>query len=154
MTRARKICLGIFAISVLGGVLFVWTILDTWRKLPEAYAAWDVGTMLVCFMERNDNHWPKSWDELTASLEPDDECVFCRGVADGNDRHAGYPKTIDNIKQMVRMDRDYLPKPGVMRYPITTINGQRFSVVWSGAEPNEMVYNWITHRVKETNAPF
>jgi hypothetical protein len=60
----------------------------------------------------------------------------------------------NKIKQMVRIDWDYVPKPGVMRYPITTINGQRFSVVWSGAEPNEMVYNWITHRVKETNAPF
>jgi hypothetical protein len=66
ITQARKIGLGILAIVLPGGVLYVWTILDTWRKLPEAYAGWDVGTMLVCLTQRNENRWPKSWDELTA----------------------------------------------------------------------------------------
>jgi hypothetical protein len=79
--------------------------------------------------------------------------VFCRGVEDGNERHAGYPKTIDKIRRTVRIDWDFVHEPGVMRYPITTINGQRFSFVWSGTEPNEMVYNWVTHRVKNMNTP-
>ncbi len=87
-------------------------------------------------------------DELAASIKPDDECVFCRGVDDVDDRRNGYPKTIERIRSMVRIDWDYVPKPGEMRYPVTSIHGKRFTVVWSGAEPNEMVYDWVTHRTK------
>ncbi len=112
MMLAQEFALGIFATAILGGLFVVWSMLDTWRKLPEACAAWDVGTMLVCFMERNEGRWPKNWEELASSIKPDDECVFCRGADDVDDRRNGYPKTIERIRSMVRIDREYVPNLG------------------------------------------
>lgn len=153
MTTARKIGVAVLAVVTAGLGFLGWSVFDTWRKIPEAYAAWDVGTMLVCYMERNDNRWPTDWADLASSIKPDDECVFCRGVEDGNDRLDGYPKTIAKLKTMVRIDWSYVPKPGVMAYPVTTIHGKKFSVTWEGAEPNIMVYNWVTKKWKDPSRP-
>lgn len=153
MSNVRKFVYAILAVVAAGVAFLGWSVFDTWRRLPEAYAAWDVGTMLVCFMERNDNRWPSSWNELADSIKPDDECVFCRGVEYGEDRHHGYPKTIEKLKRMVRIDWKFVPTKGEMQYPITTSDGKRFTVVWSGAEPNEMVYNWIMRGEKDSGKP-
>ena len=153
MTNLRKVVYASLAVVATGVAFLGWSVLDTWRRLPEAYAAWDVGTMLVCFMERNDNRWPSSWNELAASIKPDDECVFCRGVEDGEDRSHGYPKTIEKLKRMVRIDWKFVPTKGKMQYPVTTSDGKGFTVVWSGAEPNEMVYRWIMLGEKDSSKP-
>jgi hypothetical protein len=76
MTKARKFLYAILVMVAIGLAFFGWSAYKVVHRIPEAYAAWDVGTMLVCFMERNDGRWPKSWDELAASIKPNDECVF------------------------------------------------------------------------------
>jgi hypothetical protein len=75
---------------------------------------------------------------------------LCRGAEGADDRSLGYPKTIVKMKRMVRIDWDFVPTKGEMQYPITRSDGSKFNVVWSGAEPNEMVYHWILRKGKDS----
>ena len=149
----RRILLAIAGVFFIGIGYFVWSFLDTWRRLPEAYAAWDTGTLLICYMDRNEKRWPKNWEDLTSIIRPDDPCVFCRGVEDGEDRANGYPKTIAKLKTMVRIDWGYVPLSGSTKRPVSRIDGSPFPVIWAGAEPNEMIYNYLTHGIKDEGRP-
>lgn len=151
MTTTRKTIACIVGAIALAVGIFLWSFVSTWRKLPEAYAAWDIGTILVCYLERNDDRWPRSWDDLAASIKPDDECVVCRGVSDGNDRNQRYRETIEKIKKLVKIDWEYVPTPGVMAYPVTTASGGKFTVLWGNSEPNWMVYKWLKSHEKDSN---
>lgn len=149
MTTIRKIVYSVLGLLVATLGLFGWCTYDTWRKLPEAYAAWDIGTILICYMERNENRWPRDWNDLASTIKPDDDCVFCRSVVSANDRNAGYPETLEHLKKLVRIDWNYVPEPGVRGNPVTTIHGEKFTVTWEGAEPNEMIHNWVTNKRKD-----
>jgi hypothetical protein len=151
MKTYLKIAVALASVFAVVCALFAWSFIATWRKLPEAYAAWDIGTILVCFMERNNDRWPKDWDEIAASIRPDDNCITLRGVRDGDDRQNGYPKTLERIKTLVKIDWSHTPVAGKMAYPVTTIAGDKFTVVWGNSEPNEMVYAWITNHQKDPN---
>jgi hypothetical protein len=72
MTRSRKICLAvvIVLIPVVGaGGWVAYSIVHTLRHIPEAYAAWDTGTLLIEYMKQHEDRWPASWDELLAVLD-------------------------------------------------------------------------------------
>jgi hypothetical protein len=67
MTRVKKllIVLVILIVVVLGSIVVEWVRLT--RALPESYAAWTTGNVIVDHLARNTNRWPRSWDELTES---------------------------------------------------------------------------------------
>ena len=57
MGRRRKIVL-IIVIAIVGVVgWIVYGVLHTLRHIPQAYAAWDTGTLLVEYMLRKRGHY-------------------------------------------------------------------------------------------------
>jgi hypothetical protein len=71
---------------VLTSVVF-WGLLDfiyTWQHIPEAYAAWDTGTLLIEYMKSHDNQWPSGWNALLSMLNDHSEQHFVlRGAQSG-----------------------------------------------------------------------
>ena len=60
MTSKRLI--SIVALAVLLGVgFFVYRVAYMWWHVPEAYAAWDAGVLLVRFMETHEDDWPSAY---------------------------------------------------------------------------------------------
>lgn len=142
-----------FVVAILASLSYLsWLVIDTWRHIPEAYAAWDTGTLCVCYLDRNHGNWPKSWEDLQSIVKPDDECIFFRGVVgDGSDRSNRYQKTIEHMKSIVRIDWNYVPKPGVMGHPVTKIDGSPLYSLW--ADPNDMIFEFITNGEKNSDRP-
>ena len=149
MKYTGRILLALAGVVLIVIGYFAWSLIYTWQRLPEAYAAWDIGTLLICYMERNEKRWPKDWDDLISTIQPDDPCVRFRGFQRPEDSAKGYPETVAKLKAMVRIDWKYVPKPGSSEKPISKTDGTPFPVVWSGAEPNEMIFNYLTHGIKE-----
>ncbi len=58
---------GLVAISL--ATWFVGRIAYVWWHIPEAYAAWDAGDMLVWYMRSRNDAWPTGWDDLQAAVE-------------------------------------------------------------------------------------
>jgi hypothetical protein len=141
MTRGRKIAL-IFAIAIVGVVGWIaYGFLHTLRGIPEAYAAWDTGTLLIEYMKQHDDHWPKSWDELVTVLDSDEgRKIPLRGAQAGDIVYAR------SLREKVAVDWEFDPASRSERNPVTPIGGGKFPVVWDGAEPNEMVRHYLSER--------
>ncbi len=134
MTRGRKRIL-ILAMAVLGIVgWLVYGFFHTYAHIPEAYAAWDTGTLLVEYMKSHDNRWPSSWDDLLSVVESEaGRRIALRGGQAGDLRYAR------SLREKVRVDWNFDPSRPQRSQPVTRLDGAAFPVVWRSAEPNTMV---------------
>lgn len=141
MTRGRTILL-VTAVVVLGSAgLIAYAVQTSLHRIREAYAAWDTGTLLTEYMERNDDRWPKSWDDLVAIVPADPgRQVMFRGASAGD---VGYARS---LKERVAVDWAFNPaRPGAQN-PVTRADGEKFPMTWSAGEPNEMVRSYLSRR--------
>lgn len=138
ITRFRK-TIGVIAIIVLTYGLWVgYNMLYTWRHLPEAYAAWDTGTLLVEYLNAHDNHWPTSWDDLLTTLDtPRGREITLHGAS------AGDMEYTRSLRDKVAVDWNFDPSQVADAAPVTRPDGSAFPVLWQGADPNEMVRECI-----------
>jgi hypothetical protein len=144
MTRRRKgilIVMIVLAPIVGASGWAVYSIIHTLRHIPEAYAAWDTGTLLIEYMKSHEDQWPRSWDELLAVLDSEGgRQIPLRGS------HAGDIAYARSLSKTVVIDWSFDPAHPDGRAPVTPRRGTKFSVVWEGAEPNEMVRDYLTTR--------
>ena len=110
--------------------LWVATFVRTAMHIPEAYAAWDTGSLLVRHLEVHER-WPSSWEELlaVAGERDDPNRVFLRG---GHDR-----EHLESLADFVAIDWSFDITAPDGPNPVTRINGKDFTVYWE--DPNEMV---------------
>src|SRR5437016_1878577 len=65
----RKLVIGsvLLVLAVVGWYVIQFVLMM--QRIPEAYAAWDTGTLLVEYMKVHNDRWPKSWDDLLTVLD-------------------------------------------------------------------------------------
>jgi hypothetical protein len=146
MSLRRKITIAV-VLTIFGVVAyFGYGIIYTLQRIPEAYAAWDTGTLLVEYMKSHENRWPSSWDDLLSVVRSNSEDqVMFRGAKTGDTNYAALLRT------KVSINWKFDPSRGGQSLPITRLDGTKFPIVWEGAEPNEMVHRYLTTSI--TNAP-
>lgn len=134
MTRRRKIILATSAAALAVAVWIGIRVVYSLRRLPEAYAAWDTGTLLVEYLRTHDNHWPTSWDDLFTVLDtsPASQLVL-RGP------HSAEQDYKESLRKMIRVDWSFDPARPSDVSPVTRPDGSTFPVLWNGADPNEMI---------------
>ncbi len=139
VTRVRKIFL-LATFGMVGVVVWIaYSFFHTAALLPEAYAAWDTGTLLVEYMKANDDRWPSSWNELLTVMDLESgKSIPLRGAGAGDVRYA------QALHARVSVDWTFDPsRPGEAR-PVTRIDGAPFPVVWE--DPNTMVRDYLLAR--------
>ena len=155
-TRRRKIFVRCFlaavAIAVLVAGWLVYEILYTLHGLPEAYAAWDTGSLVIEYMDTNEGEWPRSWDQLLTVVTPgSSEGVLLHGASAGDVKYAR------SLEQVVAVDWTADPEQlaqtelqeGELPFRvITRKDGSDFPVLWEGAEPNEMIWRYLRKRAQ------
>lgn len=141
MTHRRRI-ISLIAIAVLAFVLWAgYGAFRSWRLLPEAYAAWDTGTLLVEYLRANDDHWPSSWDDLLTVLDlPRGADIVLYGSSGGNAACAR------SLRERIAVDWSFDPAQIADANPVTRPDGSGFGVLWEGGDPNEMVREYLRGR--------
>jgi len=134
MARVKKIWLVVGLASILFVILFVGNIVYVWWHIPEAYAAWDAGEMLVWYMKANDDDWPDDWNDLRTIVESEPG-PFLRG------RNSDEPDYMGRISKMITVDWAFDPQNPVNKTPVTRANGSPLHCYWS--DPNKMIYDRI-----------
>src|SRR5258706_3383429 len=89
MNRHRKIIFAvtITAIAAVGWIAY--SLIHTLQHIPQAYAAWDTGTLLVEYMKQHEDRWPTSWDDLLTVLHTDTgQQIPLRGAQAGDVSYA------------------------------------------------------------------
>ena len=112
-----------FATYFVGGTIYVW-----WH-IPEAYAAWDTGTLLVRYMEKHDGDWPDGWSDLE-QLHHDEPHLRLRW-------NAHEPDYFDQMRKMVDIDWEFEPTTRTPELPVTSADGSPLVCLWS--DPNSMI---------------
>ncbi len=125
--------------------LFVFSAFNTWRKLPESYAAWTSGNLIVDYLNTHSNEWPRSWEDL-------DQVTNCLRYV-----------PIEKLRQQVKIDWDadfdqLLQLAG--NHPATTLrvvtrpDGSRLHAVWGAdTEPNRKIMGYLLWTLSQSNAP-
>jgi hypothetical protein len=144
MSLRRKvvvvIALGLFVGVLYLGYVWIWT----WRHLPESYAAWDTGTLLVEYMKSHEDRWPSSWDDLF-TVTNSAAHIPLRGAGS----HTNYGLY---LRETVAVDWQFDPTRIGESRPVTRSDRSKFEYVWEGAEPNDMIRKYLKTRTN-THAP-
>ena len=138
MSLRRKITIGI-VLTILGAGTYIgYRVLYTWYHIPEAYAAWDTGQLLVKYMQINQNRWPSSWDDLVTVMNTEaGSRMTLYGATAGDTNYAL------SLRRKVAVDWKFDPSRSDQASPVTRVDGGKFPIVWQGAEPNEMVHAYL-----------
>lgn len=148
MSRRWKVVIAAVILVPLGvAAYFGYGFFYTLRHIPEAYAAWDTGTLLVEYMESHDGRWPSSWDDLLSVVRSASaDQVKLRGPGT-NQADVAF-----SLAKRVVVDWTFDPFGSRNQIPVTRLDGTKFPVLWQGADPNEMVRTYLADR-RATNAP-
>jgi hypothetical protein len=126
----------IVVISVIGYSAF-----KTWRLLPESYAAWTTGNLMVEYLQTHTNQWPRGWEDLrsaTNSLREKGMNVYT---------------PLDRLPQFVKIDwqvdvstlthQAHSDSNGMVKV-ITRLDGSPLRALWgSDTEPNGKVMRYL-----------
>src|SRR2546430_2585264 len=94
MSLRRKITVAVVVMIISVTAYIGYGIIHTLRRIPEAYAAWDTGTLLVEYMKSHGNRWPSSWDDLLSAVRSDSgDRVMFRGARAGDTNYAASLRT-------------------------------------------------------------
>lgn len=134
---------------VLVGVVYVgygiWR--TAFKGTTEAYAAWDCASLVVEYMDTHSGRWPQSWEDLFSAA---------RTLPHGDRALRGHSiENLQRISQLVRVDWDADPQKLAQatlegkRIPFSVISrsdGSPFPMVWQGAEPNTLVWEYLKQK--------
>jgi hypothetical protein len=143
----RRITVGLIFFVVIAAV--AWVVhgaFTTWRGIPDAYAAWDTGILVVEYLETHDDQWPRSWDELltaTQTLEANG-----KHLPGGNGVYGDLPGRVAIDWNADPDEIAAVPWKGG-RLPVrvvTRADGSDFPVVWEHGEPNEIIWRYLQRR--------
>ena len=148
VTRAHKILLVGTALMLGWAAWGAYRVYYTYAHIPEAYAAWDTGTLLVEFMKAHEGHWPSSWDDLLTVMDSESgQKIVLRGAGAGDMRYA------KSLREKIRVDWSFDPTHPDAKNPVTRLDGSPFPIVWE--EPNDMVRYYLHARAvrRSSTAP-
>ena len=134
MNRNKRTSLIVSLIAASFATFYVGRIAYVWWHIPEAYAAWDAGDMLVWYMRTHDNDWPDDWAELTSAVESE-PALFLRGHQPDDHDY------MDRMHDTISIDWTFDPRDPKNPTPILRTDGERLNAYWS--DPNGMVYKYL-----------
>jgi hypothetical protein len=112
-----------FATYYVGATIYVW-----WH-IPEAYAAWDAGLLLVRHMEKHQGDWPDSWSDLEHLYRDEPHMRLYWNPQE--------PDYFDRMREMIAINWDYDTGNRTPANPVTSSDGTPLVCLW--ANPNFMI---------------
>jgi len=125
------------------GAWYIVTFLTALNRLPEAYAAWTTADLIIDHMESHEGAWPEGWQDLFHAAD----IRKANGVI--------LQWEVEELPSLVAVDWNADPAALVEASTvgddppflvITRLDGTEFQVVWEGAEPNQMILDYLRAR--------
>src|SRR5262245_46693241 len=63
----KRLLLLIAGVCILAVLVFGYSAFTIWRRIPESYAAWTTGDLMVEYLREHTNQWPRGWDDLKSA---------------------------------------------------------------------------------------
>jgi len=125
-------------------ILICWSSFRLYRVvkvgIPEAYAAWTTADLIIDHMQAHGGEWPTGWELLNqAAVERLENGRALRCEA-------------GRLPELVSVNWEFDPKVWIPTASLVTSfklrvvtrrDGTEFRTVWHGAEPNEMISDFL-----------
>ena len=137
--------MGIAVISVAAIAYFLITIIRlVVVKIPESYAAWTTGNLIVDYLNTHNNQWPRSWDDL-------DQATNCQRYV-SIEKLRGKVKVDWNI-DFTRFQQSARTNNFSPFRAVTRPDGSKLYAVWGlDTDPNRKVIGYLKWTLTESNA--
>ncbi len=109
------------------------------RKIPESYAAWTAGDLIVEHLRNHSNHWPRSWEDLQSAANS--RLTNGMNVWTPVERLPRYVRIDWNI-DAIALAKQLNSNPTQTVRVVTRLDGEQLSAGW-GHEPNGVVSNYL-----------
>jgi len=140
--RFLLVLLIVFAIAL---AIVGFSIFNTLRKIPESYAAWTTGNLIIDYLNTHTNQWPRRWEDLEQATN----CL----------RYVPIEKLRDQVRIDWNSDFDQLLEsarhsPSTPIRVVTRPDGSKLHAIWGAdTEPNRKVMGYLLWTLTQTNSP-
>jgi hypothetical protein len=148
--RLKRVVLLIVATLVALGGWYAYRVLYTLRGIPDAYAMWDTGLLLIDYMQSHENRWPSGWDDLKESWDR-------RQPVNSDGEYTKGGMTLDQLRTRVVVDWNLdaariasTPEGDNHLHAVWTVDGN--TTLWSPGDPNQMIWDYLHGRYPPTPA--
>jgi len=119
-------------------------------KIPESYAAWTTGNLMVEYLQTHTNRWPRSWEDLQSAtnslLEKGMPVYMPLGQLQG------FVK-IDWQADPGRLLQAASNDPNFTIHVVTRLDGSKLLAVWGAdTEPNVKIMRYLKTTLTTSNA--
>ncbi len=140
-SRVKKIFLIVLLIAV-GIIAYVaYVFFHIVGRIPVSYAAWDTGTLLVTYMETNDDKWPSSWEDLIGLVTAETDNSIRLHCCGSDMNRVEY---VRSLRERVSVDWSFEPGRSRSALPVTRADGSALRALWEN--PNQMVHDYLDER--------
>lgn len=142
----KQALLGIAGISAVGIFYFLVTVIHvTQVKIPESYAAWTTGNLIVDYLNTHTNQWPRSWEDL-------DQATNCQRYV-SIEKLRGKVKVDWNI-DFVQLQQSARTNSFSPFHAVTRLDGSKLYAVWGlDTDPNRKIIGYLKWTLTESNVP-
>ena len=144
MKLAKKFVLAGLLGALVTGAWVAWRFYLTANfRVPEAYAAWTTADLIIDHLEANSGEWPSGWQDLRRAADT--------RIQEGRPLRWEFAELPELVSVDWFADPEILGRvtPHSEEPPFHVVrrkDGSDFSVVWQGAEPNQMILDFLTGR--------
>lgn len=136
--------LGLAVLLTVGFVLYDGLRLIRY-EIPESYAAWTAGNLLVEYLRKHNNQWPRNWDDLRSVTNS--VMMYC---------------PLEQLPRRVKIAWDFNPQSFLEKlkgdtnlglYVVTRPDGLKLSCRWGNdTEPNGRLVQYLISSLSQTNS--
>ena len=131
------------ALFVICGLVWINDVVS--RRIPESYAAWTTGNLIVDYLATHENQWPRSWEDL-------DRATNCQRYTKieilRTKVKIDWGANFDHLLQLTRTNRST-----PLRL-VTRPNGKKLCADWGrDTEPNRKIKGYLLWVLTQTNTP-
>lgn len=152
--RRFRLCvlIGLSALLLVLMPIGIWLYRVTQVAMPEWYAAWEVGDLIVESIEINDGRWPQGWDDLRAA------------AASRSNRGETAHQAFERLPRRVKVDWSVDPEALVRKVMqegegsiqvVTRPDGKPLEAGWGlGTEPNWKIVQYLIEQRRPRTESF
>jgi hypothetical protein len=125
-------------------IYFAASFFNLYRKIPESYAAWTTGNLMVDYLNTHSNQWPRSWQDL-------EQATNCLRYV-----------PIETLRTKVRINWDanfdqlllqVQTNPRTPLQVVTRLDGSKLYAIWGrDTEPNNKIVSYLRWTLTDTNS--
>jgi len=115
------------------------------KKIPESYAAWTSGNLIVDYLNTHSNEWPHSWEDLDQATN----CLRYTPIETLRTKvKIDWNVNFDALLQLARTNPAATPRL------VTRLDGSKLDAKWGrDTEPNSKIKDYLLWVLTQTNAP-